>query len=269
MQTEFPAAILPFPPIHAVIANPDTHPSAGDSRTAVTLRVLLVQDDPVLALSMQAMLIRAGMRAQCAMTGAEAMRIAREFEPQIALLQLELPDMTGISLIKWFCARGRCSVIVVSGQCDEVDRVVALEVGADDYILQPARAQEIVARIHAVHRRQPRPIVVLSSSRAISGGVVLDMAQRKAFGRGQRQIDFTAAEFTIMATLSAALGKLVSRDTLSWAALRKPWRAEDRSVDQLIFTIRKKLAPVGGQDIIQCVRGDGYLLCAAPAALRQ
>ena len=183
----------------------------------------------------------------------------------MVLVDLELPDTNGVSLIGWLSQERDCGIIVVSGRSEETERVVGLELGADDYIAKPVQLREMVARIRAVHRRiqarpPPCPPRAPGSMQRV-GAFRVDLQRRLVLDVADRPVALTAAEFAALQSLLAAEGVAVSRERLSEAALRRPWRPEDRSIDQLIFSLRRKLADDDrGQRLIQSVRGAGYVL---------
>ena len=234
-------------------------PVAGAMRP---LRIMLIEDDPAVADSLRRAIDRAGMQTAWASTGAEAMAMKANFQPDVVLVDLELPDTSGVVLIKWLVDQRDCGVIVVSGVGDEADRIIGLELGADDYVAKPPNMRELVARIRAVHRRTAPQATAAPEQVIFSlGSVRLDCAGRTVHGPDGERIALTSAEYGVLETLFLARGQVVTRDQLSQAALHRPWRAEDRSVDQLILNLRQKLAPDSdGQSLIQSIRGSGYLL---------
>lgn len=235
-------------------------------------RVLLIEDDEAVAQAMVRSIERSGMNVVCASTGAKGMALKSSFKPDVVLVDLELPDTNGVDLISWFAEQRTCGVIVVSGMGEEADRIVGLELGADDYIVKPPRMREMIARIRAVHRRvnrreetklSPRPRDTLAV-----GPIRINVLLRTVTTADGGRLQLTSAEFTLLEVLATANGQAVSRDTLSEAALRRPWRPEDRSVDQLVFSLRQKLPlDEGGGTLIHSIRGAGYLLRAPDDAL--
>lgn len=232
-------------------------------------RVLLIEDNQAVAETIQRFLERSGMRTAWAPTGARGMELKRSFSPDIVLVDLELPDTNGVSIISWLAREQDCGIIVVSGRSEETERVVGLELGADDYISKPVRMREMVARIRAVHRRtrgrvqdparQPR-------GQHRIGPYRVDLQHRIVYDADDRPVQLTGAEFSALQCLLELGGEPVSRERLSEAALRRPWRPEDRSIDQLIFSLRRKL---GDEDrsrrLIQSMRGVGYVLISDDA----
>jgi DNA-binding response OmpR family regulator len=127
---------------------------------AQNLRVLLVEDNPAVAATLRLFIERSGMQTAWAPTVGRAIELKASFRPDVALVDLELPDADGMVLIEWLAGLRDCGIIVVSGQGDEAQRIVGLETGADDYIAKPPQLRELVARIRAVHRRASQRWVV-------------------------------------------------------------------------------------------------------------
>jgi DNA-binding response OmpR family regulator len=236
------------------------------------LRVLLIEDDIDVGRTIIRSVERDGMKTSWARTGAEAVRLKDSFRPDIVLVDLNLPDMNGVSLISWLAARRDCGIIVVSGRGDEVERVVGIEMGADDYVTKPVPMRELVARIRAVHRRATRPQPAAAApmeaaearlQQVTLGDVRVNMKRRIVTGRNNEQIHLTAAEFMALEALIVAAPQPVSRETLCRRALRRPFHAEDRGVDQLILNLRRKLLlNDGAHNVIVSVRGAGYAIHA-------
>jgi len=238
-------------------------------------RVLLIEDNAAVAETIRRFLERSGMRTAWAPTGARGMELKKSFAPDVVLVDLELPDTNGVALIGWLSQEQDCGIIVVSGRSEETERVVGLELGADDYIAKPVQLREIVARIRAVHRRTHAraPVRTTRSGHAVHyvGPYRIDLHRRLVSDAADRPVLLTGAEFAALQTLLEAAGEPVSRERLSEAALRRPWRPEDRSIDQLIFSLRRKLADDDrGQRLIQSVRGAGYILaCETPTPVTE
>jgi DNA-binding response OmpR family regulator len=228
-------------------------------------RVLLIEDNAAVAETIRRFLERSGMRTAWAPTGARGMELKKSFTPDVVLVDLELPDTNGVSLIGWLSHEQDCGIIVVSGRGEETERVVGLELGADDYIAKPVQLREMVARIRAVHRRThgraPGRAARAPQAQHHVGPFKIDLQRRAVLDGSDRPVVLTGAEFAALQTLLEAAGEPVSRERLSEAALRRPWRPEDRSIDQLIFSLRRKLADDDrAQRLIQSVRGAGYVL---------
>ena len=232
-------------------------------------RILVIEDDGVVARAFVRGIERAGMQAAWASTGALGLALKGKFRPHVVLVDLTLPDMSGLTLLSQFVEQRDCGVVVVSGSGEEADRVVGLELGADDYIAKPMSMREMVARIRAVHRRVSLPKLPDRQKAAPVaqvlkvGSIYINLPRRTVHDLYGRRLALTPAEFAALEVLARAAGATVSRDALSEAALRRPWRADDRSVDQLVFNLRQKLPPdEDGGMLIQSVRGLGYWLRA-------
>jgi len=234
-------------------------------------RVLIIEEDEPTAQQFLCSIERAGMLVMWASTGHAGLTLKESFKPQIILMDLNLPDINGMTLISRLAETRDCGLIVISGMAEEADRIVGLELGADDYIAKPPGLREMIARIRAVHRRvnvRAEPRVFAPSAQVLTVGPIrINVMHRTVHTADGKRLALTSAEFTALETLANAGGAAVSRDKLSEAALRRPWRAEDRSVDQLVFNLRQKLPQdnAGGM-LIQSIRGSGYWLRAPDKA---
>jgi DNA-binding response OmpR family regulator len=209
------------------------------------------------------------MKTCWARNGSEAARLKESFQPEVVLVDLELPDVSGLSLISWLAGQRDCGIIVVSGRGDEGERVAGIDVGADDYITKPVPMRELVARIRAVHRRSNRPAAIpnpsTSGGQVALGAVRVDKARRTALRQNadgvDEQIHLTTAEFVALDALIEAAPRPVAREKLCRLALRRPFQAEDRGVDQLILNLRRKLFDDdSAHHVIVSVRGAGYAI---------
>jgi len=219
------------------------------------IRVLIVEDTATIAATMQAALQQAGMTTELAASGAEAIARKAEFAPAIALIDLGLPDMDGLDLVEDFSAAGDCGVIVVTADGAEATRVRGLDTGADDYIIKPLALPELVARVRALHRRLQRP------GSAAPAQISIDAAAHTLLGADGRRTALSDAEYVALTTLLEAAGTSVSREWLARAALRRVLHADDRSVDQLVLKLRRKLSDHGAsRRTILSVRGQGYVI---------
>jgi DNA-binding response OmpR family regulator len=187
------------------------------------------------------------------------------FHPDIVLLDLQLPDMNGLDLVERFARDGDCGVIVVTANGEESARVDGLDRGADDYLVKPVAMRELAARIRALYRRlthvDVRPASPMPSSAASGAQIVLDQAHRCLIGLRGEQTPLSEAEFTALETLLDADGAPVSRDWLGRVALKRPLHADDRSVDQLVLKLRRKLSASGAAErTILSARRQGYVI---------
>ena len=240
---------------------PDDFADRGGSNP----RVMLIGKDETLAMRLLQAMERAGFSASWAKTGTDSLSLKATLRPHVVLMDLTLSDMSGIALLRRLAVARDCGIIVISAVDDEADRIVSLELGADDYMAEPLGLRELVARIRAVHRRvsiRPGARTVPQAASALHiGPIRINVGHRAVHTADGQRLALTSAEFTVLKTLANAAGAAVSRDKLSQAALGRPWRAEDRSVDQLVFNLRQKLpANEGGDALIQSIRGSGYWL---------
>lgn len=220
------------------------------------MRVLVVEDVATVSALIESALRAAGMTVACVTTGAAAIAAGTALRPDVVLLDLQLPDVNGLSLVRDFTDFG-CGVIVVTASGEEAARVVALDIGADDYMVKPVLVHELAARIRAVHRRlQGR---TAAGDRGVR--IHVSAARRELRAPDGRIGTLTEAEMLAFDLLLEANGQPVSREWISRTALRRPLHEDDRSVDQLVLKLRRKLLALGCPDrTILSVRRQGYVM---------
>jgi len=219
--------------------------------------VLVVDDEPDIVDLIRYHLEKEGLRVLHAPDGATALRLAPEELPDLVVLDLMLPGLDGLDVCRRLraeTATRRLPILMLTAKADEVDRVVGLEIGADDYVVKPFSPRELVARVKALLRRaqeQPRP----QAQRA--GELVLD-EPRHALAIQGRPVDLTAKEFALLAALMRAEGRVLSRDQLLENVWGYPSAAEieSRTVDVHIRRLREKLGPEARR--IVTVKAVGY-----------
>lgn len=237
------------------VAKPVSPRPASGEKSAPRLRVLIVEDTPTVAAMLQAGLHQAGIESDLAETGAEAILRKASFQPDIILVDLGLPDVSGFDLIRQFASAADCGVIVVTENGAEAARIAGLDTGADDYVVKPVRMRELAARIRALHRRLQRP------AEAHGAPITVDRTHRCLIGADGTRSLLTEAEMAALETLLDAEGASVSREWLSRVALKRPLHNEDRSVDQLVLKLRRKLTAQGATErVILSVRRQGYVI---------
>lgn len=175
----------------------------------------------------------------------------------LVVLDVMLPEVNGFDILRDIRRASEVPVILLTARGDDVDRIVGLEIGADDYLPKPFNARELLARMHAVLRRLHRS---QADNRIIEvGDVVLDPGARSVFRRGQPVV-LTTVEFDVLRALLASAGQVVSREELSEKVLERKFDPFDRSIDMHISKLRRKLDdPDGGTDRIRTIRGVGYI----------
>ncbi len=218
-------------------------------------RVLVVEDDPVLARVLHDNLAFEGFQVRCVADGLLATGAAREFAPDLVLLDVNLPGKSGFDLTRSWRQAGRMPIILLTAKSQKSDNVLGLELGADDYVTKPFDLEELLARIHAVLRRA-RPRV----ERLKLGAVTIDFALLRAT-RGPRPLELTHREFEVLQYFAERPNRIVSRDEL----LRAIWGYADstttRAVDHAIARLRKKIEDTPHTPrFIHTVHGDGYCL---------
>jgi two-component system response regulator RegX3 len=220
-----------------------------------SMKILVVEDESAIAEPLVAGLEREGFEVEWAATGEQALAAA---EPDVVLLDLRLPDIDGYTVCRRLRERSDVPIIMVSARGEEVDRVVGLELGADDYVVKPFGLRELVARIRAVTRRttpQPPP-----DGRLQVGDLLVDTRARRVL-LGERELQLTAKEFDLLAALAAEPGVAVTRRSLFERVWESHWFGSTKTIDVHVASLRRKLGDPGW---IETVRGVGFRL-RAPA----
>jgi two-component system, OmpR family, response regulator RegX3 len=217
------------------------------------MRLLVVEDDPAIAGPLRTGLERENFQVELARTGADALAAS---EPDLVLLDLGLPDMDGGDVCRKLRERSRVPIIVVTARGDELDRVILLELGADDYVVKPFGFRELVARIRAVLRRATAPAQEPQPATTITvGPLVVDTRTRVVTWEG-RQADLTPKEYDLLVYLARDPGAVVTRDQLMEEVWDASWWGSTKTLDVHIASLRKKLSP----DLVETVRGVGFRL---------
>ena len=219
------------------------------------MRVLLVEDDEPIAESLTRGLSRYGFEVRWVLTGAEALQSTEDFA--LVLVDLGLPDMDGLDVCRELRARGDVPIIVISARSDEVDRVVGLEIGADDYVTKPFGVREVVARMRAVLRRvQPRTEAEPAQEH---GRLRIDRRGRRVHLDGA-EVDLTPKEFDLLAFLAEEPGAVFTREQIMEAVWDENWFGPTKTLDVHVGVLRRKL---GDAAALETVRGVGFRLVLA------
>jgi DNA-binding response OmpR family regulator len=218
------------------------------------VQILIVEDDDAIAKPLAAGLEREGFDVTRVATGEDALEAAL---PDLVLLDLRLPGMDGTEVCRRLRARSDVPIIVVTAKGEEVDRVVGLELGADDYIVKPFGFRELLARIRAVMRRA-RPGT--DRAQIHVGSLEIDVRGRRAI-MGDDALNLTTKEFDLLALLASEPGDVVSRQRILREVWDTEWFGPTKTVDVHVASLRKKLGDPGW---IETVRGIGLRLVARP-----
>ena len=218
------------------------------------MRILVVEDDDAIAKPLVEGLRREAFDVSRVATGAAALAAPL---PDLVLLDLRLPDIDGTEVCRLLRARSDVPIIVVTAKGEEVDRVVGLELGADDYVIKPFGFRELLARIRAVLRRTHRGA---DDVRLRAGSLELDLRSRRATLDG-RDLALTPKEFDLLALLASDPGAVVSRDHMLREVWNTEWFGPTKTIDVHVASLRKKL---GDPRWIETVRGVGLRLAPQP-----
>ena len=216
------------------------------------VRVLIVEDDTAIADELTEGLRRERFEVSRAATGEAALGAPL---PDVVLLHLRLPDIDGYTVCRRLRERSQVPIIMVSAKGDEIDRVLGLELGADDYIVKPFGLRELVARIRAVTRRSHPRQAQAAPLRA--GNLSIDVRARRAY-LGAVEVELTPKEFDVLSRLALEPGAVVSRQQLLAEVWDTHWYGPTKMIDVHVASIRKKL---GAPEWIEAVRGVGFRLC--------
>ena len=225
--------------------------------------VLVVDDEPKIVQLARDYLEHAGYAVLTTGDGAGALQLARTRRPDLIVLDLGLPTVDGLDITKTLRAESSVPIVILTARDDEVDRVVGLELGADDYMTKPFSPRELVARVRSVLRRSERPASG-PGERLVAGDVVVDR-DRHEVEVGGRSIELTATEFTILAELAAQPGRVFTRSQLLDTVHGVAFESYERAIDAHVKNIRRKLEPdPHAPRYLLTVHGVGYRL-AEPA----
>jgi two-component system response regulator CpxR len=222
------------------------------------VRLLVVDDDVELCSLLGEFLEREGYAVHCENDGPSGADQALNGGYDMVVLDVMLPKLDGFEILKRVRSRSSIPVLMLTARGEDVDRIVGLELGADDYLPKPFNPRELSARIRAILRRTD---VQSSSGRVEVNGVVLDPASREVT-RDDIPVELTTLEFSILEMLMRAAGRVVSRDALMEGLYNRKATPFDRSIDMHVSHLRRKLE--GSQTLIKTIRGVGYQLCRTP-----
>lgn len=221
------------------------------------MRILIVDDDEELASLLSELLSGEGFHIDTRSTGPEGLAAALGGNFDLMVLDVMLPGLDGFEILRRVRQVTKLPVLMLTARGEDEDRIVGLDLGADDYLPKPFNPRELLARIRAIFRRlEPRT----TAGRVEANGLAIDPGNRTVKMDG-REIDLTTFEFDILETLVRSAGRVVSRDELMENLYGRKSTPFDRSVDMHISHLRKKLE--GERQVIKTVRGTGYQFVSA------
>lgn len=229
-------------------------------------RLIIVEDDPEIRSLARDYLQREGYRVDAAEDGAALDRLLAQYgEPDLVILDIMLPGEDGLSICRRLRAGSRLPIIMLTARGEDIDRIIGLEIGADDYLAKPFNPRELVARIRAVLRRAEPPEPAANRRWSV-GPLVVDLDARAVTAANGALIELTSAEFDLLECFVTRPNRVLSRDQLmDWTRGRRA-EALDRTIDVQLSRLRKKI-DVAEAPLIKTVRNAGYVL-AAPARAR-
>jgi two-component system OmpR family response regulator len=227
--------------------------------------ILVVEDDREISGLVSAFLVREGFSARVAENGAEMDRLLAECPADLILLDLMLPGEDGLSICRRLRADGNIPIIMVTAKSDDIDRIIGLEVGADDYVAKPFNPRELVARIRAVLRRTaPAAAPATTSSRRVRFEEFVFDIDAHRLHRGGEEIALSTGDYDLLAVFVERPMRVLTRDQLMDLTKGRSWEAFDRSIDVALSRLRRKIeADPSKPALIKTVRNAGYMFATA------
>ncbi|MCB1689818.1 MAG: response regulator transcription factor [Halioglobus sp.] len=219
--------------------------------------ILIIDDDKELCALLSDFLALEGFETQAIHDGAEAAAYCRSHRHDAIVLDIMLPGLQGLDVLRQVRQFSTTPILMLTARGEDTDRILGLELGADDYLPKPCNPRELAARLRAILRRGNLASEEMTAPVTEAGKTTINTADRSALFGGV-DLQLTSTEFNVLQVLVTNAGKVVSKDALCQNALGRTLTAYDRSIDVHISKIRKKLAALGGDNLIVSVRGSGY-----------
>ena len=219
--------------------------------------ILIIDDDTELCALLSDFLSLEGFQTSAVHDGAEAVTHCHEQQYDAIVLDIMLPGLQGLDVLRQLRLFTNTPILMLTARGEDTDRILGLELGADDYLPKPCNPRELSARLRAILRRGRLPRTASGVQSISSGATCISPADRSATFDGV-DLNLTSAEFSVLQLLVSNAGSVVDKETLSQQALGRALTAYDRSIDVHVSKIRRKLAELGGDDLIISVRGVGY-----------
>jgi len=229
--------------------------------STLSARILIVEDDREVGDLVGGLLAREGFDTRLARSGVEMDQALAKQPADLIILDLMLPGEDGFSICRRLRARGGIGILMLTAKGEDIDRIIGLELGADDYMAKPFNPRELLARIHSILRRiapavqSPGP----SGSRVRFANLLFDLGARRLF-RDDAEIELSTGDFDLLAVLVRHPQRLLTRDQLMEQTRGRSWEVFDRSIDVALSRLRRKIEPEPSQpSIIKTVRNAGYM----------
>lgn len=224
-------------------------------------KILLVEDDQRLATLVQSFLHQHGLEVQICNNGLDAEQVCREFAPDAVVLDLMLPGQDGFAVCRALRHWYKSPILMLTAKQSDIDQVLGLELGADDYVIKPVEPRVLLARIHALLRRS-QPNQPLDSNRLNFGKLQLSQSAREAYYEGEL-VELTSYEFDLLWMLAQNAGQTVRREAIHKQIIGREYDGLDRTVDVRVSHLRRKLGDNAETPFrIKTVWGKGYLFVA-------
>ncbi len=226
------------------------------------MRLLLVEDDPSLSRSLSVQLEQAGYSVEKSTDGREGLYYAREYPVDLAIVDLGLPSMSGVELIKQLRADGKeYPILVLTARDRWQDKVEALKLGADDYVVKPFNVEELLARVDALLRRAGG----WAQSELVCGPITLDTRTQQVLVNGSK-LELTSFEYKLLEYLMLHAGEVLSKTQITEALYSEDFERDSNVIEVFIGRLRRKLDPENSYKPIETLRGRGYRLAAERGA---
>ena len=224
--------------------------------------ILIVEDEAITRTKLAGYFESEGYRVTAVGSAKEMRLVLSQEDVSMLLLDINLPDESGLLLAREVRAKSNMGIVLVTGKTDDIDRIVGLEIGADDYVTKPFNARELLARVtnllRRIHDHSETPIQHKSIYHF--DGLVLDASRRHLLGRDQQEIKLTRAEFELLLVFMAHPNQMLNRDRLLSQVTHRSWDPNDRTIDVLIMRLRRKLErDYKHPTLFTTVHGEGYL----------
>ena len=226
-------------------------------------RIIVCDDEEPMRDMLQELLTDEGYTVTAVKDGAELRRQVPQLRPDLVICDLKMPGEDGLSLTRWLRSEGHCAILMLTGMGSVLDRVVGLEMGADDYLPKPFEPAELRSRIKSVLRRTMAPIHAHGrpTGRTRVGRCVIDLEQKTMFDENGEKVSLTSMEFDLLYTFITHAKRVLTRDQLLEMAHHQRWDPYDRSIDIRITRLRKKIEVDPSKPrVLRTVRGEGYML---------